>query len=199
MNSVNIILRDFDGVLVGEDTIGVDRGAWICVKQSIPMICACGDFDSVTQTQHEHIKMLTKTYQLPKIKDITDFEYALSLCKNYDHIYVYGAFGGRIDHLLVNIELLKRDARIHFVSDSQEAYTLGVGRHTIAKDTKYVSFIAIEDSVISLDGFKYPLQKRSITPRDLYLTSNEVIHNDHVITIHKGRVCVLCIYHETTK
>lgn len=48
-------------LIEGCDYVGIDRGALKCAEANIPMICAIGDFDSVTI---EERKKLNKLLQL---------------------------------------------------------------------------------------------------------------------------------------
>ena len=115
MKVATLVLRDFEGPIYG-DAIGVDYGAWVLYERKIPMLFACGDFDSVDENQRKILeKNIARLIKLPVHKDVTDFGYVLSLLDEYDRIYVYGALGGRKDHEYVNIRYLKEDSRLIFL------------------------------------------------------------------------------------
>lgn len=197
MTRVNVVLRDFNMPLYGDITIGVDRGAWICNQKDIPMEFAVGDFDSVSNKELDVISKSTKLVQLPKEKDMTDFEYTLTLLNDATHIYVYGALGGRKDHEYLNLLLTQDDTRIEIVDDEHSIRTLNKGKHVIKNEYAYVSFFPIEESVITLEGFKYPLVQRNVYPQDRYLTSNEIASESGTVHVHEGKLLFMGIKSES--
>lgn len=192
MRQVTIVLGPFDYPIEG-DVIGVDYGAYYCARNNIDMIFACGDFDSVTQEEFKLIESSTpKIDKLNPIKDMTDFEHALTCTQDYDSVLVLGALGNRRDHEYVNVILASKDSRITLVDDVNWIKKYDAGQHRIHKDHyKYCSFIVIEEAQITLEGFKYPLRNRKVYPGDTYLTSNEIINESGILDIKSGSL--LCI------
>ncbi len=191
MKHVTIILNEPLGQIYG-DVIGVDYGALLCTQKKIPMALACGDFDSVKQSDLKAIEEGAKRFlQLDPIKDITDFSYALSQCDDYDVIHVYGALGRRIDHEMINIIQAFQDPRIILYNQSNRIQSFTEGEYSFKKgEYKYFSIIPFESFTITLEGFKYPLHKVNVNPFEDYLSSNEII-DDATMIIHQGRI--LCI------
>ena len=187
MKIASIILNDFNGNLKG-DVFGVDFGAWICIEKNIKMKAACGDFDSINQNQKEAVFSLDiPIHVLPEEKDMTDFEFCLGLCQDYDLIYVYGALGGRRDHEYLNVQFAMNDCRIILMDSHNRMRSIQEGEHTIKKDTfRYLSLIPLEESVISIQGVKYPLNRRLVLKGDAYLGSNEILHDEALITVNQG-------------
>ena len=187
MKIASIVLNHFQGELKG-DVFGVDYGAWLCVKDNITMKAACGDFDSVNKSQKQAVFSLDiPIYVLPKEKDLTDFEFALSLCNTYDQILVFGALGGRRDHEYLNVQFAMKDERIILCDQLNRIQKISPGIHIIKKDTfKYLSFIPLETSKISIKGVKYPLVKRDVLIGDAYLSSNEILDISSEVTVHQG-------------
>lgn len=192
MKRVTLVLGETSLPIQG-DVIGVDRGAYFCASQSIPMILACGDFDSVNHDELQVIKDKVDTIEyLNPIKDITDFEYALSHTHEYDEVLVLGGLGRRRDHEYVNVLLTINDSRIILLDETNRIKKYDAGVHRIYKDDyQYCSFIVLTQGVISLEGFKYPLENRIIYPKDTYLTSNEILDSDGILNLESGSV--LCI------
>lgn len=192
MSRVTIVLGKTSLPIVG-DVIGVDYGAFVCASMSIPMIVACGDFDSVSDDEFGLIKSKTKCVDiLNPIKDMTDFEHALSYTENYDEVLVLGGLGNRRDHEYVNVQLAKMDSRIILMDEVNRIKKYDAGVHRIEKgDYKYCSFLIISPGIISLSGFKYPLFNRSVDVNDIYLTSNEIISSEGILELELGSV--LCI------
>lgn len=177
------------------DWIGVDRGALVLANAGRHMKLAIGDFDSVKESDMAIIQSHTdELIRLNPIKDDSDSEAAIRLVsrRGYDQIQVLGALGGRIDHELVNLRLCMEFAGQVILLDKRnriEAFPQGTYR--IRKDYHYVSFFA-DDTVISLEGFRYPLRERRMTKKDLYGLSNEITGEEGVLTVHSGKVLMIC-------
>lgn len=192
MSRITLVLGATNIPIEGK-VIGVDYGAYVCASKSIPMILACGDFDSVSEQELNIIKASTKNIDiLDPIKDMTDFEYALSYTDGYDEVLVLGGLGNRRDHEYVNVQLAKLDSRIILMDEVNRIKKYDAGVHRIPKGNyKYCSFLVISPGIINLSGFKYPLVDREIKVEDTYLTSNEIIDEEGVLDLKSGSV--LCI------
>ncbi len=177
------------------DVIGVDYGAYVLAKQQVHMKLALGDFDSVDQTQEELIATYSdEVIRLNPIKDESDSEAALKICveRDYQVIHVWGGLGSRQDHAYVNLLLAKRFPQVILVDDNNLLYTLAEGQKTLSKsDYHYCSVFALEESVISLEGFKYPLIKQHFNEQTTLGLSNEIIEKKAQITVHQGRVLII--------
>lgn len=176
------------------DYIGIDRGALCCLQQGISMVCAIGDFDSVTSEELKQIKHLTDVLQLPAHKNETDSEAGIlyALDHSYDRIILYGALGGRLDHELANLYLLLyRYPSLELRDEHHSVKVLCEGDYQIEKEFKYLSFLALEPSCISECGVAYPLDHQHIDHKDIYTISNEIIDQYAQITIHEGRVLMI--------
>ena len=55
---------------------------------------------------------------------------------------------------------------------------------------KFISLFSIEDSIISLNGFKYNLNKYLLKPNDSLCLSNEILDNPK-IDLEKGKVIII--------
>ena len=193
MRRVNIVLRTADLQEIQGDVIGVDQGAWFCYENNISLKLACGDFDSITS---EQLKILQKqdfsVIVLPSEKDVTDFEYALSLCDDYDEIVVYGALGARRDHEYVNLKLASFDPRIILKDSNNLIRKYGPGTYYFSPDQyRYFSLLVLKEGYITYEGFKYPLTQRQIFLDDVYLTSNEIISERAKMTLEKAEVLLI--------
>lgn len=176
------------------DYIGVDKGAYIALQANIPLVCAIGDFDSITLEQREMLKAYTNLITLPERKNETDSEAAVhyALSKGYDDITLYGGFGGRIDHTMANMYLLMhRDYPLTLEDEQNKVQLLTPGKYTIPNNFRHLSLLALEPSVISETGVSYPLVERAIDRDDIYTISNHILHHEAEITIHSGKV--LCL------
>lgn len=175
------------------DYIGIDRGALTCVDQKIPLICAIGDFDSVSEEELERIQTSCEVIQLPTHKNETDseaaIEYAIHL--GYEQIILFGGLGGRIDHELANLHLLiYRYPQLILMNEKNRIRLLGEGSYDFKREYKYLSFLALESSMISESSVAYPLENERIEPKDIFTISNEILDVAHV-QIHYGRVLMM--------
>lgn len=93
-------LSEFDLV------IAADKGLLYTKHLGIAPDLFVGDRDSLPQ---ETCVNATETIFLPTMKDMTDTQAAIdaALSRGADHITVIAGLGGRIDHALANIHLLK--------------------------------------------------------------------------------------------
>lgn len=176
------------------DYIGVDSGALLLMEAKIPMRFAVGDFDSMTEDEFQRLQGTCQIIRHPVQKNETDSELAVSLCKKkgYDEIILYGALSGRIDHTFANIRLLMyRYPHLVLLDDHQKITLLSKGEHVIKKAYTHVSFFALEDTIITLEGFTYPLYKEPITVKDIFCVSNSIVHEEAKVTLDIGKV--LCI------
>jgi thiamine diphosphokinase len=194
--SVAIILKRCDSIPTAENYIGVDKGALTLARNGKRMLLAIGDFDSVEESDLAYIKEYSDTLlQLNPIKDDTDSEAAVmyAIEKGYQKIHLYGGLGGRLDHAMINLRLVSRFPETVYLHDQNNfIYSLAEGVHSIDKrDYTYISFFTEDKATISLEGFKYPLDKQQLTNKDTYTTSNEILEDRGIVTVHAGKVTVI--------
>lgn len=172
--------------------VGVDSGLDAMIQAGIRVDLAIGDFDSVRPATAAWVRSAVATVvELPVEKDLTDLAYCLDYLYNryvYDSIVVYGGLGGRIDHLLANLNLMKR-FDLSFEDDTRRAFVLKPGVHRVFNRRKYVSFFALEDVYgLSLSGFRYELSGRFLGTSDSLCVSNE---GTGTVAFAKGRLLVI--------
>ena len=194
--SVAVILKRCTTIPTAENYIGVDKGALTLARNGKRMLLAIGDFDSVEERDLSSIKDYSDTFiQLNPIKDDTDSEAAVmyAIQKGYQKIHLYGGLGGRLDHAMINLRLVSRFPETVYLHDQNNfIYSLAEGVHSIDKrDYTYISFFTEDEATISLEGFKYPLDKQQLTNKDTYTTSNEILEDRGIVTVHAGKVTVI--------
>ncbi len=153
-----------------------------------------GDFDSMDKPRAENLLVY------PCEKDQTDSELALDLAleHGYRKVCFVAPFGGRLDHTLANLNLLKKAKKnqvdLKLYDGENLVFLLEVGVHLLEAKYRYISFIATEpQTVISLEGFKYPLSHKKM-PMDTTLgISNEPTADTPIVTVHSGAVLCICI------
>jgi thiamine pyrophosphokinase len=190
----------------GENAIwaGVDRGVHTLLKANITPNIAFGDFDSVTVEELTEIQKKVDEMKLYKPeKDETDLELALdwAIEQNPETIRIFGATGGRIDHLLANVQLLVnplfevKSTQILLIDRQNIIYIKGSGSYKIEKmpDKKYISFVPVSFNIkdLTLHGFKYPLNNRDISIGSTLCISNELISDYGTFSFSEGILLVI--------
>ncbi len=171
--------------------IAVDQALDATIKQGIKVDVALGDFDSLEN--HELLKKV-KTIKLPTEKDYTDTFEALKYAYNLegvDQVYVLGGLGGnRFEHNYVHLLFFKHFKHLILMNDETTIQCLKKGvYHTDFKG--YISIFALKPSVITLEGFKYPLTQYELKINDPIGISNEVLDKQGSINLHKGEILVM--------
>ena len=82
-------------VLENSYIIGVDKGAYLAYKRNIRLDIAIGDFDSIKEVEYNELFNYTKIIKLNSIKDSTDTNEAIKLCKDYNEIIILGGIKGK--------------------------------------------------------------------------------------------------------
>lgn len=209
---INIVAGGPEGLLPdlseysGENIIwvGVDRGVFILLERKIKPSIAFGDFDSVTKAELEIIEQhVEQMKRFKPEKDETDMELALNWALEQEptEIKIFGATGGRLDHLFANVQLLfkplseGKKADILLMDRQNSLFLRAPGTYQIEKcpKKKYISFIPQTLSVkgITLDGFKYPLNNRHISIGSTLCISNELINDYGTFSFSEGILLVI--------
>lgn len=194
---INVVMRDVDFINDTNDYAGVDRGVYRLLKQGIIPKFTYGDYDSVSREEREFIESELKINAVNSEKDYTDSHLALFdlVDKGYTEIDVYGALGDRIDHELMNIQLLLnekfKNVDIRLIDKLNVIFKV-MGKKEL-KDIgyKYVSFIPFfNGTTLTLDGFKYDGEVE-ISIGSTLTVSNEFI--DQTATVETNQP-VIAIY-----
>src|SRR5699024_9712295 len=80
-------------------------------EREIHVNYALGDFDSIDNNQKKTVQQNADVFEIhPPEKDKTDLEIALqkAISLEPDTIYLFGVTGGRLDHALINLQLLHK-------------------------------------------------------------------------------------------
>jgi len=183
---------------------GVDRGVYTLLSQGLQPQIAFGDFDSVTKDELSIIE--AKVENLIKFKpekDETDMEHALNwaIKQNPRMIRIFGATGGRIDHMLANLQLLinplknKANVSIEMIDQKNIVYVKQPGTYSIEKleSKKYISFIPMTNDVkgVTLKGFKYPLSDYRIQLGSTVCISNELVGDYGTFSFSEGILMIV--------
>jgi len=182
VSAINIVASmAYDGDYQACDFIGVDKGCQYLIDKGIHMVASVGDFDSIDEGYLDQIESYSELYlKLEPIKDITDLEAALLLAMDmgYTLFNIYGGLGGRLDHTLTNLNLLKKYDGLIFYDETTKVVKLDNSCiHEIVENKayQYYSFFAVNQAVLSLTDFKYPLKDYAINSQDSMCVSNELL------------------------
>lgn len=183
--------------------IGVDHGAIHLIESGIIPTIAIGDFDSVTKKEKAQIDRKIKDVRLfPSEKDNTDAELAVQLAfneLNAEQVFLYGATGGRLDHLLSNLFMILQPQFIKYASkikiiDVQNTLSFYLpGKHKLKKETDkaYIAFICLTPvKKLTLKKMKYSLEKESFAS-PISLASNEFLDETAYFSFEKGIIAVV--------
>jgi len=165
--SPTVYLRDFKADYV----IAVDNGYNHAVSYNIKVDCFVGDLDSLDVEPDISDKII-----LTPEKDETDLMVAAkkALALNPEKIIIYGATNARFDHYYANIHLLDM-GNIEIVDEYNRIYIMD-SNFAIERNDEYISFFAYEEDVlITLKGFKYPLDSYTLRYGDPLCVSNEIV------------------------
>ncbi|USS93880.1 thiamine diphosphokinase [Fructilactobacillus ixorae] len=164
--------------------VGIDRGTLHLLDLGITPVAAIGDFDSITATELATVRArVAVVHQSSPIKDQTDTELALQFAGEHfpaAQLYLYGFSGGRLDQLLTNLMMVYRP----FLQGVVERLTLQdaqnwvrffrPGTHQVTRQVgmKYLDFVALEPTTLTLPDEKYQLDRFAVT-RPTSFSSNE--------------------------
>ncbi len=172
--------------------IGVDEGAYVALKNNVKLDVAIGDFDSIDPEKLAYIKEKTKVIQLPQEKNETDTMAALKLCKDATRIIILGGIQGkRIEHFIANLILMENYPKVEMLDNNSHMYIMDSSFSIKKNDYKFISFFALRETRLTLEGFSYPLNNYILKNNDPLTISNELTSPMGIVTIKDGRVLVI--------
>jgi thiamine pyrophosphokinase len=177
--------------------IAVDGGLCTCLAQKKTPHLLVGDLDSLSDAPPPEIPLL----RFPVKKDETDtyLAYLEGVRRGYKHFEIYGGLGGRADHTIANLQLLRRiagegntavlvgtDARMEAFADRETTLQTHIGQP--------LGVFALSEVCegVSIRGAEYNLEN-GILQNDFPLgVSNTAKENEVKISVKKGTLlCVL--------
>ncbi len=172
--------------------IGVDEGAYVALRNNVKLDVAIGDFDSIDPEKLAYVKGKTKVIQLPQEKNETDTMAALKLCKAATRIIILGGIQGkRIEHFIANLILMENYPKVEMLDNNSHMYIMDSSFSIKKNDYKFISFFALRETRLTLEGFSYPLNNYILKNNDPLTISNELTSPMGIVTIKDGRVLVI--------
>ncbi|MCD7959979.1 MAG: thiamine diphosphokinase [Ruminococcus sp.] len=156
-----------------------------------------GDFDSLqyvpTSIDYEKIK------KVPVQKDETDTilaaQYAIS--QGCTELVFYGALGGRIDHMIANIQMLQmlaNDGVQGILIDENHWITIQRNciQHYMKRDG-YFSLFALTEQCkgVTMTGVAYPLQNSTLRSNFPIGVSNQIIEPEATVKVDDGDLLII--------
>ena len=193
---LDVLETDFDVF------VGVDAGSLFLLQHQLPLDLAIGDFDSVSPADFQQIEQAAKELiQAPAEKDDTDLELALkTVFERYPQAQarVFGALGGRIDHLLSNLFLASEPdlapfmGQMELVGADNRILFRPAGQHRLSPvdGMTYISFMPADGSRLTIENAKYPLKEEHFFFKKCY-SSNEFLDGDIQIDLDTGYVVII--------
>lgn len=176
-----------------------DFGLEAAYALHLPVDYIMGDFDSVSPEILEYYRHPKGTHttaefmQYPAAKDATDTEMAIRWLveQKPDEITILGATGGRLDHLLANINILMcpLEAGIPaFIIDPYNRLFLAGHSVKLLRENlygKYISLQPLTEQVypVTLRGLKYGLEDYTLTIGNSRAVSNEIAEDADIVEI----------------
>jgi len=200
MRTAYIFCKSFE---LNQDKIKIDTGLYIAAdsgletaeKLEIAPDIIMGDFDSVNPERLAKYKNIIK---YPAEKDDTDsmlcVKYALE--HDYKNIIIIGGTGGRLDHALANLALLKyinKHGGTGVITDGfNRIRYIANGGMRVYKNYRYVSIMPVSPELrgVTLTGFLYNLENARVTFEEPYTISNEISGDYGDIKIAEGEAFI---------
>ena len=195
--------KDFLSQRSYDYVIAADAGLEVLRPLHISPNAVVGDLDTVDK------KVLEEYQNQPDIefeihkpeKDETDTELALLTAarQGCEAVDILGALGGRMDHAIGNIQLMYQffyqGMEVNIYDARNRLYLLG-GHKVFHREKvygKYISFLPMTETVegLTLRGFKYPLQRRTIGLGTSLCISNELKREEGILELERG--VLLCV------
>nr|XP_054751529.1 thiamin pyrophosphokinase 1-like [Lytechinus pictus] len=200
-----LLKRVWDGAIIRAAADGGTNHLLDCMTSKdhryIPDVIS-GDFDSVRKEVVELCKEKGSDVIHTPDQNYTDFTKCLNIVVNIikqkslkvDSIMVFGAFGGRLDQTLANINTLFiastiTDLPVYLLGDGSLCCLLLPGRHRIKVNTgiedKWCGLIPIgaECKRVSTTGLKWNLENQSMKFGGLVSTSNSYAPDAQEVTV----------------
>lgn len=176
--------------------VAIDGGYNIFLKEDIEPDILIGDFDTLNK---QLIRSPKTIIELNPMKDDTDTFYIIKKLINdgFKEFYIYGCLGGKLDHTIANIQLLRYLSSLNIKSymfqDDSVLFTLTHEDKLFKENNSgLVSIFALSSTTkLSLSNFKYNLDSYTMTNDVPLGISNEFIKSKQAsIKIHEGTALI---------
>jgi len=183
--------------------IGVDSGLNFLYRNQLVPTHIVGDFDSVSPEVIAHYKSMKDIpiREFNPVKDATDTEIAVCLAAELGvkELYLLGATGTRLDHVMANIQILKLalDQGVKaYILDECNRISIWEKEIRLCESErfgKYFSLFPLGGVApdVSIEGAEYPLEHYRMSPFESRCVSNEYKDDEVVITFPQGTIVLM--------
>lgn len=187
--------KSFIKVDKNDFVIACDKGYKYCKKEGIEPDIVIGDFDSYKGK----ICGKSRIISLPKEKNDTDLMFVIkhALENKFEVINIYCALGGRLDHLLGNLQAAlfaaKNNIQVNVFDDDNELHLLSNSSIKLERRKNFsISVLSLtnESENVCISGAKYPLKNYILKNSEPIGISNEWV-DDIKISVGDGVVLVI--------
>lgn len=171
-----------------------DAGARLAQALGIKPDWIIGDFDSLGETP-TGLRVAVFTSEKDDTDTILAAKYAL--LQECDELVFYGALGGRLDHTIANLQMLRMlaDHQAHgILLDEKHFITLLRSETSVyPKRSGYLSLFSLTEVCedVTVQGVKYPLSHGTLSGSFPLGVSNQVLAQQAVVTVGKGDLLVV--------
>ena len=185
--------------------IAADGGLMYCGVLELEPDLILGDFDSLDGEYTEAVESIReqlpeKVVTLPVEKDDTDMlaavKYGLKL--GYRSFRLYGANGGRLEHTIANIQVLKylkEHGAVGYIMDGTGMILLAQNETISFRDTMdgYVNIFSLNEKAhgVTIRGLKYELEDVTLTNALPLGISNEFIGVPSEVSVKDGTLLII--------
>ena len=180
----------------GDFILACDKGYAWCVREGIVPDLILGDFDSYGGKLPEGVPVL----RFPIEKDDTDTMLAVRRASDqgFKAVRLCCCFGGRLDHLLSNVETLHYAATLGMEAEARDERTylriLRSGSYTLPyRKGQSLSLIALTEQVkgLTIRGAKYEVENATLCKPTTLGQSNAFV-TDVALSFESGMLAMIC-------
>ena len=180
--------------------IGVDSGLNFLYRNQVVPTHIVGDFDSVSPVVIAHYKAQTDIpiRQFNPVKDATDTEIAVRLAVELavKELYLLGATGTRLDHVMANIQMALDQGMKAYILDECNRISVWEKEIRLCESERFGKYFSLfplggDAPDVSIEGAKYPLEHYRMSPFESRCVSNEYKDDEVVITFPKGTIVLM--------
>lgn len=180
----------------GDFIIACDKGCAWCNREGITPDLIIGDFDSYSGALPEGVPIL----RFPAEKDDTDTMLAVRWAaeQGFEAVRLCCCFGGRLDHLLSNVETLHYAAALGMEAEAWDENNylrvLRPGSYTMPyREGQSLSLIALTETVtgLNIQGAKYDVEN-AVLRKPTTLGQSNAFVTDVRLSFESGVLAMLC-------
>jgi len=194
-----ILSQPFERYLPAPFVIAADAGYLRAAEKGIKADLLVGDFDSLG-----YCPQGTEVVTVPVEKDFSDGELGVRVAalRGIRELDIYGATGGRPDHFLYNLNLLKIafDLGVSAVirGDNFDIYYVTSNFFLPATVGDTLSIVPFGESVhiLKATGLKYPAEGVTLTKKDTRGLSNECTSDKVFVSVAEGSALLIHSFKE---